>query len=281
MWSSNRVTGLRPLLMKGLFLSVLLLTATALAVGRVQWKSTSVKERDDDSWKLELAIYLPKPPDTAHLPVKFEFEPTAYYERAMIEGDKLVERTVPLTDRMPIIESVDVGFLDPGTGKIQTRTKFAFRITRAHGFEAGEYRVSIVDSRSGRKIGAPVTLKLKGENETIDRRPMVFSGEKKKKKKDDADSKPEQTSSEPTQKIDLDAEEPAEEGSSSGSSADSSSGDQYDRLAEDDEPGTIEEKPGGCGCRAAGQTAPNALGLAASLLLGGVLLTRRRRGPRG
>src|SRR5204862_8043651 len=126
-----------------------------------------------------------------HVPMKFEFQPTAYYARDMTDGDKLVAHTVPLTDRQSLIESVDVGFLDSGSGKIEGRTRFTFHVTRAHGYEAGEYKVTIRDTRNGQTVGAPTTLKFQGENEVVDRRAMVFSGDKKKKeepKKVDSDA---------------------------------------------------------------------------------------------
>ena len=116
--------------------------------------------------------------------MKFEFQPVAYYERAMLDGDKLVERTVPLQHQQSLIETVDVGFLDPGTAKVQSRTKFSFKVTRAHDYAAGEYKVTIFDVRNNRKIGAPTRIKLLGENEVIDRRSITFSGKKKEKKKD-------------------------------------------------------------------------------------------------
>jgi hypothetical protein len=104
-----------------------------------------------------------------------------YYERYLDDSSSGVQtRSVPLVGQQAIIESVDLGFMDPGTGKIENRTRFAFRITRAHGFQGGEYRVTIRDGRNGQVIGTPVTLKLEGENEVIDRRAMVFAGNDKK-----------------------------------------------------------------------------------------------------
>lgn len=237
------------------------LTTKAAAQTRVQWVDTGVKETANGSWKLDIKIFMGKAPDTAHVPVKFEFSPIAYYERAMMDGDKLVERRVALTGRQDLIESVDLGFMDPGSGKIENRTRFTFRVTRAHGFEAGEYKVVIRDARTGRTIGAPTTLKLQGENEVIDRRAMVFADKKKKKK-----------------------EEPKEEGSDSGDTSTEPAADEpepepepeLDPVPETDPPQTIEEKPGGCGCRAAG-VGPSSVSATAFLLLGAAFLLRRRR----
>src|SRR6202000_1499718 len=59
-----------------------------------------------------------------------------------------------------------------------------FKLTRAHGYEAGEYKVSIHDATNDTAVGAATTLIFDGENEVIDRRAMVFSGGEKKKKAD-------------------------------------------------------------------------------------------------
>jgi MYXO-CTERM domain-containing protein len=254
---------------------ILLCTGSALAAGRVQWKSTAVKERDDKSWRLEVSLYMPKAPDVPHVPMKFEFQPVAYYARDMTDGDKLVEHTVPLTDRQSLIESVDVGFLDSGSGKIEARTRFSFKVTRAHGYEAGEYKVTIRDTRNGQVVGTPQTLKFQGENETIDRRAMVFAskGDKKKeekkeggdsggdKPKDDGEGAKKDASADDAPKDDAPA---AEDGPPASDSKD------------DNAPPPVEGKPGGCGCKLAGGAHSNVAGL---LALAGVaaLAVRRRR----
>jgi len=253
------------------FALLLLVTGLAAAAGRVQWTKTTVKETESKSWKLELKIFMPKAPDVAHIPVKFEFLPVAYYERAMMDGDKLVERRVPLENHQEIIEGVDVGFMDPGSGKIEKGTIFSFKITRAHGFDAGEYKVTVRDARNGQIIGSPTNMKFEGENEIIDRRAMVFADPKEKKKKEEkageksggeekgeekGEAKGEETKEEPAEKP-----EPAVE------------------KTADDKPGEVKEKPGGCGCRLADtQSTPSALGL--GLLLAGVSLLGARRARR-
>jgi hypothetical protein len=256
-------------------LVLLLLAGSAQAAGRVEWKSKTLKEREGGSWRVELAIYLPSPPDVAHVPMKFEFQPIAYYERSMVDGDKLIERTVPLEHRQSLIESVDVGFLDSGSGKIEKRTRFTFKVTRAHGYEAGEYKVTIKDSRNGNTIGASTTLKFEGENEIIDRRAMVFTGEKKKKKPE----------------ANADASKPPAEASDSSGSADSSatdSAESSDSAANDepsepsnaaDGPPAIEEKPG-AGCHlGAGRTRGPASSLAL-LAVAALVFGARRRAQR-
>lgn len=258
-------------------LAVLLLcTSSALAAGRVEWKSTSNKEREDKSWRLDVAIFMPKPPDVPHVSMKFEFQPTAYYARDMTDGDKLVEHTVPLSDRQSLIESVDVGFLDSGSGKIEARTRFSFKVTRAHGYEAGEYKVTIRDTRNGQVVGTPQTLKFRGENETIDRRAMVFAskGDKKKdEKKAAGDSGGDKPKDEGEKKSDAPADEAPK------AEAPGAEDDKPDAAAtqDDNAPPPVEGKPGGCGCKVAGGQHSSAAGL---LALAGVavLVGRRRRG---
>ena len=259
----------RVLLVLSQLLLILLCTGSAFAAGRVEWKSTSVKERDDKSWRLEVNIYMPTPPDVPHVPMKFEFQPTAYYARDMTDGDKLVEHTVPLTDRQSLIESVDVGFMDSGSGKIEKRTKFSFKVTRAHGYEAGEYKVTIKDTRNGKTVGTPTTLKFQGENETIDRRAMVFAS--KDKKKDE-------------KKKDTEGDKPADEAKDDGASSEAKPEETptaetppADEGAEANGPPSIEEKPGGCGCKVAGGGSGSVLAGGLALLGFAALALRRHR----
>jgi MYXO-CTERM domain-containing protein len=246
---------------------VLLFSGSALAAGRVQWKSTSVKEREDKSWRLEVSIFMPRAPDVAHVPMKFEFQPTAYYARDMTDGDKLVEHTVPLTDRQSLIESVDVGFMDSGSGKIEARTRFSFKVTRAHGYEAGEYKVTIRDTRNGQAVGTAQTLKFQGENETIDRRAMVFASKDKKKeeKKEGGEGdKPAEEKKADEPAADAPADAPAEEAPAE------------EATADDNAPPPVEGKPGGCGCKVVGSERSSLAGVL-SLLGFAALIARRRR----
>ena len=247
-------------------------SSVASAAGRVQWKSNHFKERSDKAWNLEVAIYLPGAPDVPHVPMKFEFQPEVYYERDEVDGDKIQERKVPLENRQALIESVDVEFLDSGTGKIEPRTRFTFKLTRAHGYEAGEYKVKIYDSRNDKEVGAATTLIFDGENEIIDRRAMVFSGEKKKEKKVD-DSKPEGDKAAASDDKKTDDSKPASDSSDTPAPA----ADAADKPPSD-EPQTIKEKPGGCGCRVAGEGRDNTAGLAfGALAVGAVILRRKKR----
>jgi MYXO-CTERM domain-containing protein len=264
-----------PVSVRSLFVIALALVSFAVssvahAAGRVEWKGKTFKERDDKAWRLEVAIYLPHAPDVPHVPMKFEFQPEVYYERDMVDGDKVVEHKVPLENHQAIIESVDVGFLDSGSGKIEPRTRFTFKLTRAHGYEAGEYKVSIHDGRNDQAVGTPVTLIFDGENEVIDRRAMVFSGGDKKKK-DAAKTDEAKSDDKAADDKKADADKPASD------DAPPPAADKKDD-APADEPQTIKEKPGGCGCRLAdgGRESNAGLGLAA-LSIASVVLRRRRK----
>ncbi len=263
----------------GLALVALCSSSVASAAGRVQWKSKTFKERSDKAWNLELAIYLPSAPDVPHVPMKFEFQPEVYYERDMMDGDKLVERKVPLDNRQALIESVDVEFLDSGTGKIEPRTRFTFKLTRAHGYEAGEYKVTIHDGRNDQAVGTATTLIFDGENEVIDRRAMVFSGNDKKKKPD-ADTKKVDDDKSGDDKSSASADKKTDDSKPAGDS-DTPAPTADAPKAEDkpsDEPGTIKEKPGGCGCHVAGSSESSNAGLGfAALALSSVVLRRRKK----
>lgn len=174
-----------------LALGVLMCAAAASAVGRVDWKSKTLKESEGHSWTVEVTIYLPKAPDVATMPMRFSFTPAVYYERSLVDGKEGPQlRKVPLENKPPLVEGVDVGFLDPGSGQIQKRTRFSFKLTRGHGYEAGEYDVKILDGRTDAVVGTPTRLVFEGENEVIDRRAMVFTGGEDKKKKKEEEKKP-------------------------------------------------------------------------------------------
>jgi len=243
-------------------LLTLCLAAPALAGGRVVWKKTTIDENEKrESWHLEMELHMNRAPDVAYVPMKFEFELLAVYERSLVDGkEEPVEHTQPLSNQQPLIESSDVGFLDAGTGQIMARTKFSFKVTRAHDFQAGEYKVTIRDTRDGSVVGTATTLKFKGKNPVVDRRSIVFTGSSKKKKeeKKDEPAAEEESSDEPVDEADMPP--PAEEG---------------------DAPPPVEERPGG-GCSAVPATAGGAssvlvLGLVATAALWSV---RRRRSLR-
>jgi hypothetical protein len=253
---------------------VFVLTAgSALAAGRIEWKAKSFKERSDKAWMLELKIYLPRAPDVAYVPMKFEFEPQVYFERALVDGTEgPVERKVPLEGRQPLIESVDVGFLDAGTSKIESRTKFSFKVKRDLGYDAGEYKVTVRDTRNGQIVGTATNITFDGENEIIDRRSIVFQGgdDKKKKKKDEPKAEGDGDKSGDGEKKEEGGDKSESEASGDGSSDEGSS-----EGGGDEGPPPIEEKPGGCGCRVPGAPVGAGHSLAA-LGLAVVFFARRR-----
>jgi hypothetical protein len=252
----------------------LLLAGSAFAAGRIEWKTKTFKERSDKSWMLEFAVYLPRAPDVAYVGMKFEFEPTVYYERSLIDGHEgPVDRKVPLTGRQPLIETVDVGFLDGATTKIEARTRMSFKIKRDLGFEAGEYKVTVRDTRNGQTVGAATNLVFEGQNEIIDRRAMVFSGEKKKK--------PEEKKATEEKKSD-DGEgdkAKADDGEGEGDKAKAKADDDGEDNAGHDDPPPVEKKSGGCGCRLPQSSSGGELGWLVALGLGVALARRRARGP--
>jgi len=160
-----------------LFLAVVSFAGVAAAAGRVVWKRTKIEELDK-SWKLAFEVHLDRAPDVAHVPVRFSFTPTAYFERSLVDGHKEpVTRTQPLEHQQPIVESVDVSFLDPASGKTAPRTRFMFQVTRDRGFEAGQYEVKITDARSGKELGGGTSLTLTGDNAVVGPDQIAGSGQ--------------------------------------------------------------------------------------------------------
>jgi len=262
---SNRSTPHRLFAALLTLLVTLLVAGSALAAGRIEWKSHTFKERSDKSWMLEFAVYLPRAPDVAYVGMKFEFEPTVYYERSLVDGHEgPIDRKVPLTDRQPLIETVDVGFMDTATTKIEPRTRMSFKIKRDLGYEAGEYKVTVRDTRNGQIVGSAQNITFEGENEIIDRRAMVFSGEKKKKKPEE--KKPEEKKSD-SGSGDSDKAAPGQEDETE---------DAPTNAGEDDPP-PVDKKSGGCSCRMPGHAPAGGVDWLAGLALGAAFAARRRR----
>jgi len=251
---------LRLFLAAALSIGVLVVALSARAAGRVDWKSKTLKESDNHSWTIEVAIYLSRAPDVNTLPMRFSFQPVMYYERALLDGkDGPQERKVPLEGKPPLVESVDVGFMDPGTGQVQKRTKFSFKVNRGHGFEAGEYDVTIHDGRTDAAVGTSAHLVFEGENEIVDRRAVVFSGEKKKEAKDtDQDKKDDDA----PKKKELTPDDPG----------------YWEGGPKDTEKQEQVEPKSGCGCRVVAGSEHDTLAALGALGLLGLVGLRRRRG---
>lgn len=218
------------------------LSASSASADRVVWKKTKLNE-SSASWRLDLEFHMSRPPDIAHVPMQFKFEPDIYYERSLVDGSEQPQlRKVPLENKQPLIESVEVGFLDPGSGKTQARTRFTFKLTRDRGFEAGEYKVTVTNKGTGKKIGGEQRLVLDGENEVIDRRSMVFDTKKaeekaKAKREAKAAEEDEYDPSQDPNKEEYWASGPAE------------SEPKDEPLPP---PAHMQERPGACGCRVPG-----------------------------
>ena len=248
---------------------LLLVAGAAGAAGRVEWKNKTLKESDGHAWTIEVVFYLNKAPDVATMPMRFSFMPVVYYERSLLDGKEGPQlRQVPLAGKPPLVESVDVGFMDPGSGSVQKRTKFSFKVTRGHGYEAGEYDVTIKEGRTDQALGAAARVIFQGDNEVIDRRAMVFGGEKKKDKakegedKDKAEGGGGESESKGSKKLDEDDPAFWEGGPKKKTAAE----DEYE----------VDQKRG-CGCRVAGSRTSDRTALLGVSLLALAAVRRRRQ----
>lgn len=261
-------SALRLLALALAFAGVLLVPWAALAAGTVS-VSTLQPEEVNGRWKLVMTIKLPAPPPIAHVPMIFSFEHTVEYERQLNDKSptKPVSVKKPLQNQTPVNEGMDVGFSD-ASGKTFPTTKFDFVIRRDRGFEAGEYKLTIRRESDGGTIGSPISLRLQGDNQVIDRRAMVFgTGKETDTKKVDAD--------------------PRSTGKKK--DGDEAEGDKKDDVAappapeppavEAPAPPPVAPKQGGCGCRVAGLPVENA---ALAVVVGALALAaaRRRRSVR-
>ncbi|AKT42006.1 MYXO-CTERM sorting domain-containing protein [Chondromyces crocatus] len=240
--------------------AILLIARPAVAAGTVNIADRAPEE-DDGRWKLKMTINYGSTPHMAHIPMIFAFTPVAHYERALTDQspEKPILNKIPLKGQQSINESMDVGFSD-GSGKVYTTTKFDFVLRRDRGFESGEYELKITRVSDGVQMGPMQKITLKGENPVIDRRAIVFAGEKKKDKKEEKKAEPELEKT-------GDAAEGAED---PGAGADADAAGETPIEA----PPPVEPKQGGCGCRTAGG-APEGGAALAALAFAGLLLRRR------
>lgn len=218
----------------------------AHAVGTFKLKSTEANEVSG-AWHLYVTIELPKAPLTAHQSMKFLFTKTMVYERSLIDGhNEPVLNRQALQNQTPSVESLDVDFADP-SGKIFKGTRFDFGLTRARGYEAGEYKVEVRTS-DGTTIGTPARLVLKGDNPVVDRRAMAFNAKEKSIKKVDAyDAGANQA------KNDEEPVAPASNGPSEVTPTGTATGFvPPEGLEETDEEKLKTRNPKGCGCEVVG-----------------------------
>ncbi|HVJ90890.1 MAG TPA: MYXO-CTERM sorting domain-containing protein [Labilithrix sp.] len=241
----------------------------AHAVGTFKLKSTEANEVSG-AWHLYVTIELPKPPLVAHQSMKFLFTKTMVYERSLIDGhnEPVVSRQ-PLQNQTPTVESLDVDFADP-SGKIYKGTRFDFGLTRARGYEAGEYKVEVRTS-DGTRIGAPATLILKGDNPVVDRRAMAFSAKEKGVKKIEAyDAGANQAKNDEPVPVNPNTQgEVTPTGTATGFVP--------PEGMEETEEEKIKVRPKGCGCEVPGPAGPGTAFLFFLPILGVGLVAARRR----
>lgn len=248
-------------------LGLITLTSSAFAFGSIRLRKTTIEEADG-RWKFHAEVDYGSKPHLGHIPFDFIFVQKTYYEYSITDNDpKPVQRRKPMHNQQPQREQMDIGFAD-ARGDIWQRTKFSFSLRRDRGFSAGEYTLTVKRSSDGRVLGRPMTIILNGQNELIDRRSIVFTGEKKKddkkaKKDDKADEAAEASASEePKDTVPEDVDPPD---------------DPVDE-AEADGPPPVEKraKGAGCGCRTAGSPSPFGGAALVSLLALGLIGWSRR-----
>lgn len=248
------------------FLCSILASIPAMAAGTFSLKTKEVVEVSG-AWHVFVTIELPKPPAIAHQPLRFVFTKTAVYERALVDG-----KSEPVTSRQslgsqaPTFESMDVDFADP-SGKIFKGTRFDFGLTRARGYEAGEYKVTVRTS-DGMEIGSAATLTLKGENPVVDRRSMTFNASSSIKKVGDQDG------GAGPKKNDTEAAEPTNgDVAPVGSAPPFIPPDAYNKTPEEE----LKVKSRGCGCSIPGTPEGSSLLWFAPLFAVGLAGVRRKR----
>ncbi len=163
-------------------LAISLLSVDAAAYGNYRMRSTEAQE-SGGQWHLYLRIDLPNAPALPHMPMKFMFTLQTEYERALTDNSKdPVLNRIPMQNQLPKVESMDVDFSD-ATGKIFKTTNYDFSLTRARGYEAGEWKMQI-RTADGQDIGSSQMITLRGDNPVVDRRSISFSAKPKEAKKD-------------------------------------------------------------------------------------------------
>jgi MYXO-CTERM domain-containing protein len=165
-------------------------------------------------------------------------------------------------DVAPLVESLDVNFSD-AKGDVWDTTRFDFTVRRDRGFLAGEYKVEVRDS-DDKVVGQSFALKLGGKNDVVDRRAMVFAGDKKKKKEgpDDKKAAEEKKAAEDKAAAPAPEEKPTEKP-------------DPDKAAAP--PPEVPKKPGGCGCQVPSQTPLDGTGVVAIVAVAVGLARRSRR----
>jgi hypothetical protein len=242
------------------------------ATGKFSLKSKEVNEVSG-GWHVYVTIELPKPPLTAHQPMKFLFTKTMVYERSLVDGksEPVVNRQA-LQNQTPTVENLDVDFADP-SGKIFKATRFDFSLGRARGYEAGEYKVELRTS-DGITIGGTYDLILKGDNPPVDRRAMAFNAKEKSiKKVEGYDAGANQAKND-------DDTPAANNGPTEVTPMGTATGFVPKEGLQETEEEKIKTKPGGCGCDVPGRGGPLSAALFFAPVLGIGFVAFRRRASR-
>jgi hypothetical protein len=231
----------------------------AAAYGTYHVRSTEVQE-SGGQWHIYLRINLPRAPSLAHTPMRFIFTEETQYERALTDNSKEpVLNRVPLQNQLPKFESMDVDFSD-ATGKIFKTTNYDFSLTRARGYESGEYKMQ-VRTADGRDIGGSTHVILKGDNPVVDRRSITFSAKTKDKTKDKQVAQND-TSAVPT----------STEVQAVGTPPPFVPDEGFKKTDEEQ----VHTKPGGCGCDVPGR-ATSTIAVFGTVLALGALAQRRKK----
>jgi hypothetical protein len=250
-----------------LVLGIVASARPARAAGTFKLKSTEVTEVSG-AWHVFVTLELSRAPSMPHVPLKFLFTKTAVYERAYIDNHKEpVLNRMALSGQNPSVESLDVDFAD-GSGKIFKGTRFDFGLTRARGYEAGEYKVQ-VRTTDGVDIGTTANLILKGDNPVVDRRAISFNAKDPGIKKVDdgvnANMPPKQTNDDVPGSASQDVV-------ATGTAAPFIPPEAFQKTPEEE----IRERPKGCGCDVPGTT-PSLPPLVLSVFAPFALVAFRRR----
>jgi hypothetical protein len=240
-------------------LAISLFAVDAAAYGTYRLRSTEANEAGGQ-WHIYLRIDLPSAPSLPHMPMKFNFTELTEYERALTDNSKdPVVNRIPMQNQLPKIESLDVDFAD-GTGKIFKTTNYDFSLTRARGYEAGEWKMQVKTS-DGQDVGTAQTVTLHGDNPVVDRRSISFAAKPKEKKKD-AGAEVAQNDTAPT----------STDVAAVGTPPPFVPPEGFQKTDEEQ----IHTKPGGCGCDVPGTTQSGLAVLVTGFALGLLALRRKR-----
>jgi len=250
-------------------LAAITLASPAVAFGTFTLKSNAVDEVDG-RWKFDVEVDYGSKPHLGHVPFDFVFVQKVYYEYSIIDSDKEpVVRPKPMHNQTPQREQMDITFSD-ARGELWQRTKFSFSLRRDREFAAGEYTLTVRRTSDGAILGREMRITLKGQNELIDRRAIVFAGESRKK--------PEANSAAASGEGSKPAQASAATDDGDSAAASSRREDDLDGDEPNGPPAVDRKAKGaGCGCRTVSGDRSGSLAPLLGVLLVGVGVRSRRR----